>query len=95
MPQLSVNGVELHYEEHGEGIPILGIHGTPGAAVLWEDAAKELGLHGRAIIYDRRGFDRSAPQVPFVTLDLVFHVDDAAAILAALHAGPESPVQGA
>ena len=88
MPEVSVNGVELHYEEHGEGTPILGIHGTPGSAVLWEDAAKELGLHGRAIIYDRRGFDRSAPQVPFVTLDLVDHVDDAAAVLAALHAGP-------
>jgi pimeloyl-ACP methyl ester carboxylesterase len=88
MPQLSVNGVELHYEAHGEGTPLLGIHGTPGSAVLWQDAAKELGLHGRYLIYDRRGFHRSAPAVPFGTLDLVDHVDDAAAVLAALHAGP-------
>ncbi|WP_211879187.1 alpha/beta fold hydrolase [Pseudarthrobacter albicanus] len=44
--------------------------------------------HGRCIIYDRRGFHRSAPPVPFGTLDLVDHVDDAAAVLAALHAGP-------
>jgi pimeloyl-ACP methyl ester carboxylesterase len=34
------------------------------------------------------GFHSSAPAVPFVTLDLVDHVDDAAAVLAALHAGP-------
>lgn len=88
MPQLSVNGVELYYEEHGEGIPLLGVHGTPSSAVLWEGAAKELGGHGRCITYDRRGFHRSAPQVPFVTLDLVDHVDDAAGVLAALHAGP-------
>lgn len=88
MPQLSVNGVGLHYEEHGAGSPILGVHGTPGSAVMWEDAATELGLHGRAIIYDRRGFDRSAPQGPCATLNLVDHVDDAAAVLAALHAGP-------
>ena len=55
-----VNGVRLHYEEHGTGPPILGIHGArqlrtvvgrsrprrwPGSAVL--------------ITYDRRGCSRS------------------------------------
>lgn len=88
MPRLSVNGVDLYYEEQGEGIPILGVHGTPSSALMWADAAKELALHGRCIIYDRRGFHRSAPPVPFGTLDLVDHVDDAAAVLAGLHAGP-------
>lgn len=88
MPRLSVNGVDLYYEEEGEGIPILGVHGTPSSAVMWEDAAKKLALHGRCIIYDRRGFHRSAPAVPFQTLDLADHVDDAAAVLAALQAGP-------
>lgn len=88
MPGLSVNGVDLYYEEQGEGIPILGVHGTPSSAVMWADAARELSLHGRCIIYDRRGFHRSAPAMPFATLDLVDHVDDAAALLAALHAGP-------
>ena len=88
MPQVRVNGVELYYEEYGAGIPILGLHGTPGSATLWRDAGKELGLHGRCIIFDRRGFHRSAPSVPFEALDLVDHVDDAAAVLAALHSGP-------
>ncbi|WP_120519527.1 alpha/beta fold hydrolase [Arthrobacter celericrescens] len=88
MPRLSVNGVDLYYEEQGEGIPILGLHGTPSSALMWAEAAKELALHGRCIIYDRRGFYRSAPDVPFTTLDLVDHVDDAAGVLAALHAGP-------
>jgi pimeloyl-ACP methyl ester carboxylesterase len=88
MPRLSVNGVDLYYEVQGEGIPILGVHGTPGPAVMWADAAKELARHGRCIIYDRRGFHRSAPPLPFGNLDLVDHVDDAAAVLAALHAGP-------
>ena len=88
MSRLSVNGVDLYYEEYGAGIPILGVHGTPSSAVTWADAAKELALHGRCIIYDRRGFHRSAPPAPFSTLDLVDHVDDAAGVLAALHAGP-------
>ena len=88
MPRLSVNGVDLYYEEQGEGIPVLGVHGRPGSAVMWTDAAMELARHGRCIIYDRRGFHRSAPPVPFETLDLADHVDDAAAVLAGLHAGP-------
>ncbi|MDQ0820761.1 pimeloyl-ACP methyl ester carboxylesterase [Arthrobacter sp. V4I6] len=88
MPRVSVNGVDLYYEEHGEGVPILGIHGTPSSAAMWADAALELAKHGRCIIYDRRGFYRSAPPEPFKTMDLIHHVDDAAALLAALHAGP-------
>ncbi|BAS08802.1 uncharacterized hydrolase YraK [Arthrobacter sp. Hiyo4] len=88
MPHFSVNGVDLYYEESGQGTPILGMHGTPSSAVMWADAATELARHGRCIIYDRRGFHRSAPQRPFATLDLVDHVDDAAAVLAALRAGP-------
>jgi pimeloyl-ACP methyl ester carboxylesterase len=88
MPTVSVNGVDLYYEEHGEGVPILGIHGTPSSALMWADAALELAKHGRCIIYDRRGFYRSAPPEQFKNLDLIHHVDDAAALLAALHAGP-------
>ncbi|MCU1433688.1 MAG: hypothetical protein JWR71_413 [Pseudarthrobacter sp.] len=88
MSRISVNGVDLYYEEQGDGLPILGVHGSPSSAVLWADAARELALHGRCITYDRRGFHRSAPPVPFESMDLVEHVDDAAALLAALHAGP-------
>lgn len=85
---MSVNGVDLYFEEHGDGLPVLGIHGTPSASVLWAEAALELAMHGRCIVYDRRGFYRSAPLTPFDRLDLLDHVDDAAALLAALHAGP-------
>lgn len=88
MSRVSVNGVDLYYEERGEGLPLLGVHGTPSSAVLWADAAQELARHGRCITYDRRGFHRSSPPVPFESMDLVEHVDDAAALLAALHAGP-------
>lgn len=88
MPKVSVNGVELYYEDRGEGLPILGIHGTPSSAVMWADAAFELAKHGRCITYDRRGFHRSALPEPITALDMVHHVDDAAALLAALHVGP-------
>jgi pimeloyl-ACP methyl ester carboxylesterase len=59
MPRVAANGIYLYYEEFGAGAPILGIHGTPSSAVLWEEAARELAQIGRCIIYDRRGFGRS------------------------------------
>ncbi|MFI7482493.1 alpha/beta fold hydrolase [Kocuria sp. M1R5S2] len=88
MPILTVNGVNLHYEVHGEGAPVLGIHGTPSSALLWEDAAERLGHHSRCVIYDRRGFFRSERPDPFEAVDLTDHVQDAAALLEALSATP-------
>lgn len=88
MPRVSVNGIDLYYEEHGEGVPVLGIHGTPSSALLWESAAVELAAICRCIVYDRRGFYRSGRPEPFDAVDLAEHVDDAAALLEILHAAP-------
>lgn len=88
MATMNANGIDLYYEESGHGIPILGIHGTPSSAVMWEDAAVELAKHGRCIIYDRRGFHRSGRPDPFEKSDLADQVDDAAALLDALAATP-------
>jgi pimeloyl-ACP methyl ester carboxylesterase len=88
MPKANVNGVDLYYEVYGEGPSILGIHGTPSSALLWVDAAKELGNRGSCTIYDRRGFFRSQRPEPFETVDLSDHVNDAAALLDALAATP-------
>ena len=48
MPEASVNGVRLYYEERGSGTPILGIHGAGSSALFWEDAAGKLADLGRA-----------------------------------------------
>ncbi len=34
MPSVNVKGVDFYYEVHGEGPPILGIHGTPSVRAL-------------------------------------------------------------
>jgi pimeloyl-ACP methyl ester carboxylesterase len=87
MSEVRVNGVTLYYEEHGVGAPILGIHGTGSSAALWHAPAVELGRHGRALVYDRRGFGRSERPEPFVT-DVHQQADDAAALIDALDAAP-------
>lgn len=87
MPTLPRDGWTLHYEERGEGAPLLGIHGSPGSAAFWEDAARELAAMARTIVYDRRGYHRSGPERPGV-VDLDDAVDDAVALIEHLDAAP-------
>lgn len=88
MPVARLRDTDLYYEEYGVGVPILGLHGTPSSAALWVDAAQRLAVHGRCLIYDRRGFGRSSKPDPFDRIDLADHVADAVALLAALDAIP-------
>ncbi len=86
---VAVDGIRLYTEVHGAGTPsLLGIHGTPGSALTWVDAATELADHGQCIIYDRRGFGRSERPEPFDRSDLADHVDDALGVLRTLTATP-------
>jgi pimeloyl-ACP methyl ester carboxylesterase len=88
MPNVTADGIDLYYEVYGEGAPIVGVHGTPSSAHLWIDAARELGRLGRCVIYDRRGFVRSARPKPFEAIHLADHVADAATLLDVLSATP-------
>jgi non-heme chloroperoxidase len=66
MPYLTVgaeNGgpIDIHYQDHGSGDPIVLIHGYPLDGNSWERQERELLLNGyRVITYDRRGFGRSS-----------------------------------
>ncbi|MFD8293466.1 alpha/beta fold hydrolase, partial [Streptomyces lavendulae] len=52
--------VELHYEDHGAGRPVVLIHGWPLNGASWEkQTAALLAAGNRVITYDRRGFGRS------------------------------------
>lgn len=53
--------VELYYEDHGEGQPIVLIHGYPLNGASWERQIPVLLKAGyRVITYDRRGFGKSS-----------------------------------
>lgn len=52
--------VELYYEDHGNGQPVVLIHGWPLNGASWERQTAALLAAGyRVITYDRRGFGRS------------------------------------
>ncbi len=53
--------IELYYEDHGSGKPVLLIHGWPLSGASWERQVAALIASGhRVITYDRRGFGRSS-----------------------------------
>jgi pimeloyl-ACP methyl ester carboxylesterase len=53
--------IELYYEDHGSGRPVVLIHGWPLSGASWEKQARALLQAGyRVITYDRRGFGKSS-----------------------------------
>lgn len=53
--------IELYYEDHGSGSPVVLIHGWPLSGASWEKQTAALLAAGRRVItYDRRGFGRSS-----------------------------------
>jgi non-heme chloroperoxidase len=53
--------IDLHYEDHGSGQPVVLIHGYPLSGASWEKQVPALLDAGhRVITYDRRGFGKSS-----------------------------------
>src|SRR6202040_49845 len=66
MPYVNVgkensSDIDLYYEDHGSGKPVVLIHGYPLSGASWEKQLPVLlDLGHRVITYDRRGFGKSS-----------------------------------
>ena len=59
--QENSTAIELYYEDHGSGKPVVLIHGWPLSGASWEKQTAALLAAGRRVItYDRRGFGKSS-----------------------------------
>lgn len=75
--------IELYYEDHGAGRPVVLIHGFPFNGAAWEKQVAALLEAGyRTITYDRRGFGKSSQ--PTVGYDYDTFVADLDTILSKL-----------
>ena len=75
--------IELYYEDHGSGPPVVLIHGWPLNGDAWEKQTAALLAAGhRVITYDRRGFGRSSK--PAVGYNYDTFAADLDAVLGAL-----------
>src|ERR1700721_1544217 len=71
----SSSDVNLYYEDHGSGNPVVLIHGYPLSGASWERQVPVLLKAGfRVITYDRRGFGKSSQ--PTVGYDYDTFADD-------------------
>src|SRR5437870_11520165 len=59
--QENSGSIDLYYEDHGKGKPVVLIHGYPLSGASWEKQVTALLAAGhRVITYDRRGFGKSS-----------------------------------
>jgi pimeloyl-ACP methyl ester carboxylesterase len=59
MPKLNRNGVNIYYEVHGSGPPLLLTHGYSSTSGMWQGQIEALSKHHKLILWDMRGHGQS------------------------------------
>ncbi|HDZ87628.1 MAG TPA: alpha/beta hydrolase [Nitrospirae bacterium] len=83
MPKIKVNGIELYYEKHGEGEPLVMIAGLGGTTNGWALQVQEFSKSYQVIIFDNRGCGQSNRPNMQYTIKLL--TDDTANLLSTLN----------
>jgi 3-oxoadipate enol-lactonase len=86
MPIARVNGVDLYYEVHGSGEPVLLLHGLGSSTLDWEPQIAALSPRFQVIAFDVRGHGRSAK--PRQRYSVRLFADDTTALIRSLGLGP-------
>jgi pimeloyl-ACP methyl ester carboxylesterase len=66
-----VNTVELYYEERGQGLPVVLLHGFPFSHAIWQTQQAALSDAARIITPDLRGHGKSPAPEGDYTMDLL------------------------
>jgi pimeloyl-ACP methyl ester carboxylesterase len=86
MPTIHVNDIDLHYEIHGDGEPLLLIHGLGSSSRDWELQLDFFAQNYKLILVDVRGHGRSGkPTGPY---SIPLFAEDIKELLQALQVGP-------
>lgn len=59
MPHVRANGINLYYEERGEGTPVIFVHEFAGDSVSWHLQMRHFARRYRCIAYNARGYPPS------------------------------------
>ncbi|MFC4872327.1 alpha/beta fold hydrolase [Negadavirga shengliensis] len=79
MPVIKSNGINIYYEERGQGAPLLLIMGITAPGSVWEKHVAAWEKHFRCILVDNRGVGFSdKPAEPYSTAQMA---DDCAGLL--------------
>ena len=81
MPKLNRDGVNIYYEVHGSGLPLILTHGYSSTSAMWQGQIAALSRHYRLVLWDMRGHGQSDyPEHP-VAYSEALTVGDIAALL--------------
>jgi pimeloyl-ACP methyl ester carboxylesterase len=83
----TIDGLDIYYEVHGTGEPVLLVHGFPLSGRLWQPLVESMKDDYRLIIPDLRGFGRSEASEE---ASMGKYADDLAAVLSVT--GEQNPV---
>ena len=59
MPKINRDGVDIYYEVHGSGPPLLLTHGYSSTSEMWQGQIEALSKHHKLVLWDMRGHGRS------------------------------------
>jgi pimeloyl-ACP methyl ester carboxylesterase len=59
MPKINRDGVEIYYEVHGSGPPLLLTHGYSSTSAMWNGQIEALSRHHTLVLWDMRGHGQS------------------------------------
>ena len=81
-------GVELAYDERGEGPAVVFVHGSASTRTIWDEVLQALGDGFRTIRYDRRAYGESGQPEGYRGTTIAEHGADLIAVLRELHLAP-------
>ena len=79
MPKVQINGINIYYEIHGDGEPVVLANGIFMNTTSWFGQISEFSKHFKIILYDMRGQGQSDKPDEEYSFDL--HADDQLALL--------------
>jgi pimeloyl-ACP methyl ester carboxylesterase len=92
MPKLNRDGVDIYFEVHGSGPPLILTHGYSSTSGMWQGQIAALSKHHKLVLWDMRGHGQSDYPADPAAYSEAHTVADIAALLDA--AGAETAIVG-
>lgn len=81
MPKLNRDGVNIHYEVHGSGEPLILTHGYSSTSAMWQGQIEVLSRNHKLVLWDMRGHGQSDYPADPAAYSEALTVADIAALL--------------
>ena len=86
MPKITANDINLYYEIHGQGQPLVFVAGFSGDHTVWQDIVADFAKKYQVVVFDNRGIGQSdCPDYAYTTEMMA---DDTIGLVKALQLGP-------